>query len=290
MTYALSDYERLSFSYSRTSQFVNLITNSVSPFSTFDVWLPSGPRIKPQRAGQVTIGYNRFFEASGLKMEAEVYYKRMSNQVDYRDHAQLIMNPFIENELRFGDGRAYGIETMLSKKQGKMNGWLSYTLSRSWLDVATINQGNPYPAYGDRPHDLSLFLSYKISSRLELSGNFIYMTGTPFTAPTAFYWYENIQVPVYFKRNNDRLPDYHRLDVALNWDLRKEVGKFEHELIFSVYNIYGRKNPVAIHFNKIENLQGHLVIPYDFYNRSSLESTQFYIYGMVPSISYHFSF
>lgn len=290
LVYELDNTDLLQFSYSRTSQFEHLITNSISPFSTLEVWLPSGPRIPPQRADQLTMGYARRIGEQGMKLEAEVYYKHMRNQIDYRDHAQLLMNPFIENELRFGNGNAYGIETMLSKKSGRLNGWVSYTWSRSFYTIDGINNGDPYPSYGDRPHDLSVFFSFRLRPRLELSANFIYMTGSPFTAPTAFYYYENIQVPIYFKRNNDRLPDYHRLDVALNWNLRKKEGRFDHELIFSVYNLYGRKNPVAIHFNKVENQLGQLVTPYDFYTPPELVPTQFYLYSIVPSISYHFSF
>ncbi len=290
LVYRAGNNDLLKLSYSKTSQFEHLITNSISPFTTLEVWLPSGPNILPQRADQVTLGYSHKFAGSGIQAEAELYYKRMKNQIDYRDHAKMLMNPFVENELRFGEGNAYGLETMLSKKYGGLSGWISYTYSRSILTVEDINGGDPYPSYGDRPHDLSLFLSYKISPSLELSGNFIYMTGAPFTTPTAFYYYENYQVPIYFKRNNDRLPDYHRLDLALTCDLRKKEGRFDHELIFSIYNVYARKNPVAIHFNKIENQSGQLVVPYNYYESPKLIPTQFYIYRMVPSLSYHFSF
>jgi len=290
LVYKLSDNNLLKFSYSRTHQFEHLITNSVSPFSTLEVWLPSGPRIKPQQADQLTAGYSTLFREAGLKLEAEAYYKHMGNQIDYRDHAKLLMNPLIEYELRFGEAKAWGIETMISKKSGKLNGWLSYTWSRSIYQIPEINSGNPYPSYGDRPHDLSVFLSYMLGPRTELSANFIYMTGAPFTAPTAFYYHENIQVPIYFKRNNDRLPDYHRMDVALNWNLRKKEGRFKHELIFSIYNLYARKNPVAIHFNKIENAAGQLVTPYNFYEAPTLVPSQFYLYSIIPSVSYHFSF
>jgi len=290
LVYKNPNNDILKFSYSRTSQFEHLITNSISPFSTLEVWLPSGPNIKPQRSGQLTIGYTHKFGETDLYFESEAYVKKMRNQIDYKDHAKLLLNPFLESQLLFGEGNAYGIETMLSKKAGRLSGWLSYTLSRSFLQVQGINNNKPYPSYGDRPHDLSLFISYRIKPRLELTSNFIYMTGSPFTAPTAFYYYENIQVPIYDKRNNDRLPDYHRLDLALNWNLRKKEGRFNHELIFSVYNVYGRKNPVAIHFNKIELEGGQLVIPYDFYSKPTLVPSQMYLYQMVPSVSYHFSF
>lgn len=290
IVYKIASNGLMKFSYSRTSQFEHLITNSISPFSTLEVWLPSGPLIKPQRADQITLGYSHEFPENGLKADAELYYKKMNNQIDYRDHAKLLMNPFVEYQLRFGSGKAYGVETMISRKYGKLNGWISYTYSRSLLTIEDINSGDPYPSYGDRPHDLSMFLSYKITPFLELSGNFIYMTGAPFTTPTAFYYYENYQVPIYFKRNNDRLPDYHRLDLALTWDLRKNEGRFDHELIFSIYNVYAQKNPIAVHFNKIENQAGQLVVPYNYYESPELTPTQFYLYRMVPSLSYHFSF
>ena len=277
-------------SYSRTSQFQYLITNSISPFTSLEVWLPSGPNVNPQFAHQVTLGYTHRFNIPGLSLDLETYYKYMGNLIDYRDHARMLMNPLVEYELRFGNGKGYGLEIILNKEYGKLNGWISYTLSRAISQVDEINGGDPYPAYSDRPHDFSLYLSWALSQRLTLTGNFIYMTGAPFTTPTGFYYYDNHQVPIYAERNNDRLPDYHRLDVALNWQLSKPERRFQHELIFSVYNLYSRKNPVALHFNKIEDSHGNYVVPYDFYSNPELNSTQYYLYGAVPSISYHFNF
>ncbi len=277
-------------SYSRTSQFQYLITNSISPFTSLEVWLPSGPNVKPQLAHQFTLGYTHRFAVAGLSFDIEAYYKHMKNLIDYRDHARMLMNPLVEYELRFGDGVGYGLEMILNKESGKLNGWVSYTLSRAISTTPEINGGNPYPAYSDRPHDLSCNISWSINRRLTLSGNFIYMTGAPFTTPTGFYYYDNHQVPIYAKRNNDRLPDYHRMDVALNWHLSKPERRFQHELIFSVYNLYNRKNPVALHFNKIDDSNGNFVVPVDFYSNPELVSTQYYLYGSVPSISYHFNF
>ncbi len=277
-------------SYSRTSQFQYLITNSISPFTSLEVWLPSGPNVKPQVAHQITLGYTHNFGMPGLSFDIEAYYKLMNHIIDYRDHARMLLNPLVEYELRFGTGKGYGLEMMLSKEKGRLNGWVSYTLSRAIYQVEGVSGGNPYPAYSDRPHDLSLYLSWNLRPRITLTGNFIYMTGAPFTTPTGYYYYHNHQVPIYAERNNDRLPDYHRLDVALNWQLGRPEGKFKHELIFSVYNLYNRKNPVALHFNKIEDESGSYVVPYDFYKNPQLESTQYYLYGIVPSISYHFSF
>jgi hypothetical protein len=277
-------------SYSLTSQFQYLITNSVSPFTSLEVWLPAGPNVKPQRAHQFTLGYSWRLGRSGIRFDAEGYYKIMQNLIDYRDHAHMLMNPLVEYELRFGDGRAYGLEFKIEKEAGRLNGWLSYTLSRAIYHMEEINFGNPYPAYSDRPHDFSAYLSWALHPRLTLTGNFIYMTGAPYTTPTGFYYYDNHQIPIYAERNNDRLPNYHRLDLALNWHLSRPERRFQHELIFSVYNLYNRKNPVALHFNKIDKGDGTYVVPYDFYEDPRLLSTQYYLYGIVPSISYHFTF
>jgi len=290
MIYQPGKHHIFKLSYSRTSQFQYLISNSISPFTSLEVWLPAGPNVNPQAAHQVTLGYTHRFNVPGLSMNIETYYKYMRNLIDYRDHARMLRNPLVEYELRFGNGKGYGLEMILNKEYGKLNGWISYTLSRSLSQVDEINGGNPYPAYADRPHDFSLYLSWAPNKRITLTGNFIYMTGAPFTTPTGFYYYDNHQVPIYAERNNDRLPDYHRLDVALNWHLSKPEKKFQHELIFSVYNLYSRKNPVALHFNKIEESNGNYVVPYDFYSNPELVSTQYYLYGAVPSISYHFNF
>jgi len=280
----------LKFSYSRTSQFQYLITNSISPFTSLEVWLPSGPNVPPQLAHQVTLGYTHRFGHQGLSFEIEGYYKLMKNMIDYRDHAKMLMNPLVEYQLLFGKGKAYGLEMILNKEAGRLSGWLSYTLSRALSYVDEINDGIPYPAYSDRPHDFSFYLSWAVHPRITLTGNFIYMTGAPFSTPTGFYYYDNHQVPIYGQRNNDRLPEYHRLDLAMNWHLSKPERRFQHELIFSVYNLYNRKNPVALHFNKVEGNGGNFLVPVDFYTNPELVATQFYLYGIVPSISYHFNF
>jgi len=290
MVYQPGVHHIFKLSYSRTSQFQFLITNSISPFTSLEVWLPSGPNVAPQMAHQVTAGYTHRFDVPGLSLDIEAYYKQMRNLIDYRDHARMLMNPLVEYELRFGNGKGYGLEMILNKESGKLNGWVSYTLSRAISQIDEINGGDPYPSYSDRPHDFSFYFSWSINPRLTFTGNFIYMTGAPYTTPTGFYYYDSHQVPIYASRNNDRLPDYHRLDAALNWHLSKPGRHFQHELIFSVYNLYNRKNPVALHFNKTEDNNGDYVVPYDFYTNPELVSTQYFLYGIVPSISYHFNF
>ena len=277
-------------SYSRTSQHQYLITNSISPFTSLEVWLPAGPNVPPQSANQFTLGYTRRFSVPGLSLNLEAYFKGMNELIDYRDHAHMLMNPLVEEELLFGQGEAYGLEAILNKERGRLTGWISYTLSRAKYQVDEINGGEAYPAYSDRPHDFSFYISWAFHPKLSLTGNFIYMTGAPFSTPTGFYYYDKHQVPVYAERNNDRLPDYHRLDLALNWKLSRPERKYQHELIFSVYNLYNRTNPVALHFNKIMDENGNFVVPVDFYSKPELLSSQYYLYGIVPSLSYHFNF
>ncbi|MEZ5072042.1 MAG: TonB-dependent receptor [Bacteroidales bacterium] len=276
-------------SYSRTSQFQYLITNSISPFTSLEVWLPAGPNVAPQFAHQFTLGYLHRF-GPGLRVDTEVYVKKMTSLIDYKDHAHMLLNPLLEYELRFGKGHAYGLETILHKEKGAFTGWLSYTWSRAFHVVEGISGGNPYPAYSDRPHDLSLYVSWNFRPRLSLTANFIYMTGAPFTTPTGFYLHDNHQVPVYLERNNDRLPDYHRLDVALNLQLNRPGKRFEHELVFSIYNLYNRKNPVSLNFNMTQDANGNFVVPADFYSQPQLVASQYYLYGIIPSLSYHFRF
>lgn len=290
MIYQPGIHNIFKLSYSRTSQFQYLISNSISPFTSLEVWLPAGPNVPPQYAHQVTLGYTRRSANSHVSFNMEVYYKRMNNLIDYRDHARMLMNPLVEEELRFGDGTTYGLETIFKKEHGTLTGWISYTLSRAVYQVDEINWGEAYPAYSDRPHDLSLYLSWAFHPRVTLTANFIYMTGVPFSTPTGFYYYDNHQVPIYAARNNDRLPDYHRLDLALNWQLSRPGRRYQHELIFSIYNLYNRINPVALHFNKTMDESGNFVVPVDYYSNPKLLSTQYYLYGIVPSISYHFYF
>jgi len=277
-------------SYSRISQFQYLITNSISPFTSLEVWLPAGPNVPPQFAGHFTAGYTWRINREGLSLDVEAYYKSMKNLIDYRDHAHMLLNPLVEYELLFGTGNGYGLEMILDKEYGSFSGWISYTFSRAFQHVDAVNGGEPYPAYADRPHDFSLYLTWALHPRITLTGNFIWMTGAPFTTPTGFYYYDQHQVPIYALRNNDRLPAYHRLDMALNWHLSRPEKRFQHELIFSVYNLYNRKNPVALHFNKMEDGNGNFVVPYNFNAKPELVPTQFWLYGIVPSISYHFHF
>jgi len=276
--------------YSRTVQHIHLITNSISPFTTLEVWLPSGPNIKPQTADILTAGFFRKLSHPELEFSVEAYYKWMNNQIDYTDHAQMLLNPLVESELRFGGAESAGLEILFKKDYGKLTGWFAYTFSNATRKIKEINNNEPYPASWDRPHDLSIFAAYNITSRINISANWIYMTGSAFSSPVGFYYYNERSVPLYADKNNDRLPDYHRLDLSAIFDLNKNDEKFDHNIVLSIWNIYNRKNPIAINFNKIKTEEGEIVVPANFNTAPELISTQLYLFGIMPSITYNFRF
>jgi outer membrane cobalamin receptor len=276
--------------YSTTVQHIHLITNSISPFTTVEVWLPSGPNIKPEIADIITAGFFRRLHYPEMEFSIEAFYKHMRNQIDYTDHAQMLLNPLVESELRFGSAESAGLEILLKKNYGRLTGWLGYTFSHATRKISGINNNKPYPASWDRPNDLSLFVAYDISKRINISANWIYMTGSAFSSPVSFYYYNGRSIPLYAEKNNDRLPDYHRFDVSARFDLNKNDEKFDHNLVLSIWNIYNRKNPIAINFNKIKTEEGDIVVPTNFIKQPLLYSTQLYLFGIMPSITYNFRF
>jgi hypothetical protein len=212
----------------------------------------------------------------------------MANQIDYQDHAAMILNPLIEGELRFGKGRAYGGEISLEKKTGKLTGHLGYAYSRSFNQIIGINNNDEFPTYYDRPHEFTFHMNYRSSSRWEFGLNWIYTSGASFTTPTGFFQYNSYTVPIYDHRGNDRLPDYHRMDLSVNYHLGNRAAKFKHYLNLSIYNLYGRKNSVYVNFNKALNASNEPIVPGDFFPLPQLTPTQTFIYSVVPSISYNF--
>ena len=265
-----------------------MITNSISPFTNFEVWLPSSLNINPQKADQVGGGLFMKWPEKSLALSGEIYYKWMDNQIDYVDHASMILNPFIEGELRFGKGRAYGGEIQLEKKQGNLTGWIGYSYSRSFRKIVEINNGEEYPTYFDRPHEISVFLAKKLGRKWDISANWIYNTGASYTTPTGFYQFESQKVPIYTERGNDRLPDYHRLDFSVNFQLNRPENRFKHYLNFSIYNFYGQHNAVYLNFNKTTADNGDLVVPGDLFLPPEQTASYTYIYNFIPSISYNF--
>ncbi|MFH1936555.1 MAG: TonB-dependent receptor [Bacteroidota bacterium] len=288
--FALNSRSSLKTSYSRTTQFMQLLSNSTGPFTSLEVWVPAGPNIQPLKADQLTLGYFLKFASSRLYFSAEIFYKYYRNHIDYADHANLLYNPLIEGELRFGKSWSYGAELMLQKPAGKLSGWIGYTWSRALVQTPEVNEGKTYPAAFDSPHNICLFISYDTRKRWSFSANWIYMTGNPVTTPIGFYYSNGYSVPLYGDKNNDRLPDYHRLDLSVVYRLNKPGARFRHSLAVTLYNAYGRANPFSVSFNKFRDDQGNFVIPSNHNGSYELVPTMISVAGIIPSVNYQFKF
>lgn len=278
----------LKFSYAKNVQNIHLISNSISPFTSLEVWLPSSINIQPEIADQVTLGYYRNASRSGVSFSSEVFYKKMKNQIDYTAHAETLLNPQLEGELRFGEGLGYGIELLAKKDAGRLRGWAGYTYARSKRTFADINEGRSFNSFYDRPHQINLMTSYDLTLRWNIGMNWVYTTGAPYSTPISFYNFNGEEVPIYGQRNNARLPDYHRLDVSARYKLnRNPEKKYQHDLSFSIFNFYGRKNILFVNFHKTRSEGGDLEIPANLLDAQRV-STQFYLFQFTPSISYNF--
>jgi len=289
-SYFINHNASLKLSYGRSVQNLHLMTNTISPFTSFEVWLPSGPNIKPQQADQFTIGYYRSLTDIGVTLEAESYYKLMYNQIDYAAHAATLLNPTIESELVFGTAKGYGIELLAKKEAGRIRGMISYTYAKMKSKFKAIDNGAPFTAYSDRPHNINVSVNYDIGLKVTLGSNFNFTSGLPFSSPTGFYKYDGNEVPIYGQKNNDRYPVYHRLDISAKFVLNKHLdSNFQHSLTVSIYNIYGRKNPIFINFNKSANENGGFVVPSNLLS-ATRTTTQTFLYRITPSISYQFRF
>lgn len=210
-----------------------------------------------------------------FEVSVEGYFKWLQNQIDYKNGAVLRANDAVENQLLFGVGRTYGLEVFFKKRTGKFTGWISYTLSRSERKFPTVNNETWYASRYDRTHDLSVVLMYDITPRINVSASFVYYTGIAATFPSGKYLLNGQIVPYYGLRNQDRFPDYHRMDIAATFVLKKRRF-WEHDLNISVYNLYAWKNAYSIDFNV------------DDQGNSYAQKT--YLFRIVPSITYNFKF
>jgi hypothetical protein len=187
LSYLMNENASIKTSFSRNIQNVHLISNSISPFTSLEVWLPSSINIQPEAANQVTLGYYRSLPRAGTSLTAETFYKKMTHQIDYTAHAETLLNPFLERELRFGTATAYGVELLAKKDKGRLRGWAGYSYSRAKRKFADINQGRPYNAFYDRPHQVNLMLAYDLTLRWNLGMDWNYSTGAPFSSPVSFF-------------------------------------------------------------------------------------------------------
>ncbi|UTW61658.1 TonB-dependent receptor [bacterium SCSIO 12741] len=275
-TYLLNEYNSVKLNYNRNAQYLHQLTSSTTS-TPVDVWVMSSNNIKPQIADQVALGYFRNLRKLPIEVSAEVYYKYMQNTIDYRTGANTFLNDQVEGELVYGTGESYGLEVTVKKTKGKFTGWLGYTLSKTTRQFDEINNGEEFRARQDRTHDINVVAMYELNKKLTLSGAFIFYTGDAVTFPTGEYTVEGNTIPYYTERNGYRMPNYHRMDLGLTWKLKK-TEKFQSDLNFSLYNVYGRENAYSISFQENED------------NPEITEPVQLSLFRWVPSITYNFKF
>nr|WP_295925655.1 TonB-dependent receptor [uncultured Dyadobacter sp.] len=268
-------------SYNRTSQYLHLLSNTAAS-SPLDVWTLSGINIKPEKADQVALGWFQNFSDNTYEASVELYYKKMYNQIDYVPASDLLLNEYAAGDLLFGKGRAYGAEFYVKKNKGRLTGWVSYTLSRTERLVESINNDDWFPARFDKPHNITAVAIYELNKRLSLSSNFTIQSGTPATFPTNRYTQGGIVIGNNYNglRNNSRIPAYHRLDLAATLKAKKKLFKVgEGEWVFSVYNVYNRRNPFSVYTRVNED------------NPLKAEAVRYSVIGnFIPSVTYNFKF
>jgi len=274
--FVLNEKNSLKLAYGRNTQSLHLLSNSTSGNPT-DLWIPSSNNVKPEIADQFSVGYFRNFKNNTFEFSTEIYYKHLQNQIDYKDGAELRFNEFAESQLFFGMGRAYGIELLVKKKYGKLNGWIGYTLSKTEKKIDGINNGEYYLAKQDRTHDITIVGIYEISKVLTVSATWVYYTGNAITFPSGKYQIAGMPVNYYTERNGYRMPNYHRLDLGVTWQ-NKKTEKFESSWNFSLYNAYGRENAYTITFQQD---------PDDISKTQAVQTT---LFRWVPSVTYNFKF
>ncbi|MEO0528398.1 MAG: TonB-dependent receptor plug domain-containing protein, partial [Bacteroidota bacterium] len=292
MAYRFGPNTSIKASYTRLAQYLHLLSNTSSP-TPLDVWTPSGPFVEPQLLDQYAFGFFKNIKQGDYSLETEVFYKDIQNRIDYIDGANLIANDAIEQVILNGEARAYGLEVLFRKNEGRLRGWLAYTLSKSEqrtpgrvLDFDNgrsnmetgINFGEWYNTPFDKTHDISIYASYELNKKWSFNTNLIYQTGQPTNFPIGQFEFQGLVVPFFGLRNVERLPDFHRIDVSATLiPKRNKDRKWQGEWVFSVYNLYNRMNAASINFRQNQDTGRNEAI------RTS-------IFGIVPAVTYNFKF
>ncbi len=286
LAYQLSSSSSLKASFNRMAQYIHLVSNTAAA-TPLDVWTPSTNNIDPQIGMQYVLGFFKNLSDNTYELSIEGYYKDLENQLDYVNGADLLINPALEGELLQGKGRAYGVELMAKKKKGKFSGWTSYTISRSERLVENVNQDEWFPTRFDQTHNLSVVANYDLNKKWSFSANFALISGTPTTLPTDRIEFQGYIIPhnSNYRRNNYRIPTYHRLDISATMQGKRKANRKNQDYwVFSIYNVYNNKNPFSVFFQQqeIRPLNGE---PID------TQAVKFSIIGsIVPSIAYNFKF
>lgn len=275
-SYRLNHQSSIKAAYVRNVQNLHLVSNSTTTSPT-DKWIASSNAIRPEISDQVSVGYYYNLFENRYEVTVEAYYKDMQNQIDYRNGADVYTNDAIESQLVFGKGRAYGIEWLLRKREGRLKGWVSYTLSKTERRFEGVNNGAWFNARQDRTHDVAVVGTYQLNDKWTLSGNWVFYTGDAVTFPAGKYRIDDRVVFYYTERNGYRMPSYHRLDLGATRQLRKRA-RFTSELTFGLYNAYGRENAFTINFRQSKD------------NPDKTEAVRTTLFKYVPSITYTFKF
>jgi len=254
LRYVLTENFSLKAGYNTARQYIHMLSNTTAMAPT-DIWKLSDPNIKPQYGDQISLGAYHNFKSNTIETSVEVYYKRIHDYLDYRSGAQLIMNPHIETDVLETHGKAYGVELLIKKLTGKLNGWVSYTYSRILLqqnnpnEGPLINEGKWYPADYDKPNDATVVANYRFNHRFSVSANATYSTGRPITLPIGVYYYAGSLRTLYADRNAYRIPDYFRTDFSMNIEGNHKVHQRTHNSwTVGVYNLTGRHNPYSVYY------------------------------------------
>lgn len=252
--YLITEDFSVKASYDKTYQYIHLLTSNTTQSPT-DAWKLSDLNIAPQKAQQYSLGFYKNFDDDNLELSLEGYYKKSANLLDYKVGAELLLNENTETQLLQGEGKAYGVELLLKKNTGRLNGWLGYTYARTFIKSDSqfidekVNNGKYFPTNFDKPHEVSAVLNYKFTKRYSLSSNFVYQSGRPITYPIGRYVYNGLEYTLYSDRNKFRIPDYYRLDVGFNIEGNHKIKKLSHSFWnISIYNLLGRNNPYSIFF------------------------------------------
>lgn len=264
-----------------TTQYLHLVSNSSSTLPT-DVWVPSSELVKPQKGWQYAIGYFQNLRNNDYEASVEAYYKSLHDQIDYRESFVDNSVDQVEDEFVFGEGEAYGLEFFLRKNKGDLNGWIGYTLSRTLRTFPDIEDGRTYPATYDRTHDLTFVANYSVSPKLTAGAVFIFATGRTFTPLERLYLIDGELQTDYGPRNSQRLEPYNRLDLSVTWTPKaKSPKKFKSNWIFSVYNVYNRKNTFFTYTDFETDIES---------GTASAKAYKVSIFPIIPSITWNFNF
>ena len=286
LSYLVNEESSVKMSYNRMVQYLHLLSNTSSP-TPLDIWTPSGQFVKPQKLDQFAVGYFKSIKNGDYSLETEAFYKDIQNRIDYINGANLVANNEIETVILNGQARAYGLEVLVKKNEGDFTGWFAYTWSKSEQQTPGrtenepgINSGEWYSTPFDKTHDFSLNGSYELSKKWTFNANFLFQTGQPTNYPVGQYEISGLNVPIYDdnRRNADRLPAYHRLDISATLTPEKNKNRtWQGEWVFGIYNVYGRQNAASINFRQNRETRRN-------------EAVQTSIFGLVPSVTYNFKF